>query len=135
MKFGTTSETTFYLPFESLSDMRTYGRTLNGYITDLDEQVIELFGIVFVIMNPDIASPFPGGIIFRRKRRELDCKSVVDFADWVAAGREGRLRIVHDRTLELIEMTMSKYLPRSEIGALVDASRRTFSEMANALLS
>lgn len=55
---------------------------------------LKFLGIICIIMNPEIAKPFPPGVIFRKPRGMVDAKVSVDFATWARSDSMERIKLI-----------------------------------------
>lgn len=128
MKFFITAETTIDVTHAELSVLFDFEALMNPAASDLEIEGIDHIGIVVVIMNPEIAPPFPAGIILRRARRELDIKPAVDFTTWGAADRRGRIELVVEAVSVVLSDRPKKGLADEAIAVLVAAFRRGYRD-------
>lgn len=118
MKFFITSETTADVTHDELSVLRAFEDRLNWIASNLQIDSVELVAIVLVIMNPEIAPPFPAGVILRRTRKELDIRPAVDFASWKAVDRRGRVELIIEAVSDALRGQRKKGLSDHSISAI-----------------
>ena len=100
--FFITSETTFDVGHEELTLLNDIEDELNGQAADFALARFDRLSFIFLIMNPEVAPPFPGGVIVRWSRRELDMKIPVDFALWKETRRARRAAMVLSKALDYL---------------------------------
>ena len=131
MNYFITSETTADVTHAELSALLDFEDELNRLAADLQIRGVDRVGIVLVVMNPEIAEPFPPGVVFRRSRRELDIKPAVPFSSWKAAGRLGRIGLVIEAIIAALRCRPVKGISKGDIIALDDALNRGHRGLVN----
>ena len=131
MNFFITSETTFDVTRSELRVLRDFQDALNRNASDLQIAGVDMVGIVLVVMNPEVAPPFPAGVVFRRTRKELDLRPAVAFAEWMAADRRGRIRLLIHATVAVLKSHPTKTVSEQELSAFEQALQRGSQALLN----
>ena len=99
------SESTIDVTREERSVIDRFETAMIAARSNLNTEVIEALGIIYIIMNPEIATPFPSGVIYRRSRRMIDIKSPVDFRAWKDGSSVDKLRLISQSVIDMISNT------------------------------
>lgn len=121
MNFFLTSETTSDVTHAELQVLIDFEDGLNRAASDLQIAGVDQVAIVAVVMNPEIVPPFPAGVVFRRARKELDIKPAVAFAEWKGADRNGRISLLIEATVAILESRPRTGISLRDISALTQA--------------
>lgn len=131
MKFFITSESTVDVGFNNLKILMEFEENLNRALGHVFVSKFDSVGIVFVIMNPIIAPPFPEGAILRRSRRELDLKLRIDFSKWVSCDSKGRILQMSNVVEAALGGLARKHLTEPELQHLQAGIEGAASILAN----
>lgn len=128
MNFFITSETTVDVTEEDLSILRFLDHKLNNISHGWTVDGVDTIGIVFIIMNPDICPHFLPGAIFRRSKKMLDLKPLINYRLWNRSTAIERLGLARDSILTLIRHLGRKILSNSDVNILEDILEQAISE-------
>ena len=124
MKMFLTWESTFDVPRITTDIIVLFNDEFNNLINERDFNgyyKVSLLAIVFILMNPAVAPPFPEGFIFRRSNKAIDWKKRIDFNVWMNLDNVSRINLIHHCVKELICVRSKKYLPDFQINILSHA--------------
>lgn len=109
MDLFVTSESTIDVTHDELSVLLKLEEAFNGRAGPAAIGRIAHLAVVLIIMNPEVATPFPEGVIFRPSRSMLDIKLAFDFADWKRADAAGRVNHIIDLLCGVLEGAARKH--------------------------
>jgi len=126
MNLFITSEATIDLENEKLTSLGMLEIEFNRINSDIENTKFSDIGIICIIMNPRIATPFPGGVIYRKSRKMIDIKVNIEFSEWISCGEIDQMRIVIENTLCTLIDSNNPHINKDEIDFLIGLLRDSF---------
>ena len=118
MEIFVSSETTVDIVHSEFTAIDRFQEILSICARDLELEKVQFLAIIYIIMNPEIAGPFPGGVIYRHSRMMLDVKAPVEFEYWKKSTLVERVNFLRKSALFMISET--RKIPKNERTAIVD---------------
>ena len=84
----------------------------NGAFSGLLLDKLDFIGVVIIIMDKSVATPFPAGVIYRKSKLYLDMKVNIDFVKWSHSSTKGKCILILNGILDSVKGESGSKLSR-----------------------